>query len=241
MVLDTLAHWPRYASLHPAFTQAFKVGGGDSTETGSELFWALLTMPTSFAGTPQVSYITGALASKGCAASGTGVGVYTQKCNVSNGSASAGLGVANTMAVLLDGYNKPTSTTDTTALGFSCTYGGGDTETGWPTLSPSGKSYPVHICHNYTITKAANKTLGESASKITVSNDGLVGESTLITFENLNADDEVTIEFAANPTSTLVQRPASCYYTCNKGENKGACKGSSADVTLHFAEPAACP
>ncbi len=23
MVLDTLAHWPRYASLHPAFTQAF--------------------------------------------------------------------------------------------------------------------------------------------------------------------------------------------------------------------------
>ncbi len=24
MVLDTLAHWPRYASLHPAFTQAFQ-------------------------------------------------------------------------------------------------------------------------------------------------------------------------------------------------------------------------
>ena len=28
MVLDTLAHWPRYASLHPAFTQAFQFLAG---------------------------------------------------------------------------------------------------------------------------------------------------------------------------------------------------------------------
>lgn len=222
-------------------TQAFKVGGGTPTDNGSELFWVLLTMPTDFAGTPQVSYITGAQASKGCSASGTGTGVYKQSCNVSNGSPSAGLGVANTMAVLLNGYNKSRSTTDTKALGFNCTYGGGDNSTGWPTLSPDGRAYPVNVCPNYNITSATNKTKGETASKITVSNDGLGAESALIDFTNLDANDEVVVEFAASPTSTLVNRPASCYYTCNKGENNGSCKGNSGDVTLHFAEPATCP
>ena len=222
-------------------TQLFKVGGGDATETGSELFWVMLTMPTEFAGTPQVSYITGALSSKGCAASGTGVGVYTQKCNVSNGSASAGLGVDDTMAVLLNGYNKSRNTTDNTALGFSCNYGGGDTDSGWPTLSPNGTSYPVNVCPNYNISSATNKTKGETASKITISDDGLSAESALIQFTHLDPDDEIAVEFDASPLSTVVKRPASCYYTCNKGENKGSCKGNSGDVTIHFAEPATCP
>ncbi|MEO5566391.1 MAG: prepilin-type N-terminal cleavage/methylation domain-containing protein [Luteimonas sp.] len=220
-------------------TQLFKVGGGAATDTGSELFWVQLTMPTSFVGTPQVSYVTGTLASKGCSSSGSGAGVLTQTCNVSNGSASAGLGVANTMAVLLNGFNK--TQTSTASASIDCSYGGGGTTTGWPVIQSGSVLYPVNVCPNYQVASATNDTLGESATSIGTNSDGLVVEEALIKFGRLNPGDQVKIVF--NTTATTTTKPASCYYTCNKGEiRNGTSNSCQADKkTLHFTEPPACP
>jgi Tfp pilus assembly protein PilV len=220
-------------------TQTFNIGGGTPTGTGSEVFWALLTMPTGFVGTPQVSYITGTQTSKGCSASGSGTGVLTQKCNVSNGSDLAGLGVDDTMSVLLSGFNK--AIPDTRNATMDCTYGGGSSTGGWATIASGSEPYPVNVCPDYSLASAVNKTLGESATSITVSGNGSSAETALIKFARLNKDDEVEIVFDAAATSpTVVNKPASCTYTCDKGEKGNACSPAG-KYTLHFAEPAACP
>lgn len=226
-------------------TQAFKVGGGDPTETGTDVFWTLLTMPTAFAGTPQLSYITGTQPSKGCSPSGTGSGVYKQSCNVSNGSASAGLGVDNTMSVLLNGYNKSRTETSTEVLGFDCTYGGGGLTGSWAKVSSGTTPYSQNVCPDYEILSATNKTQGgEAATDIKVEYDSTVSEQTTISFAHLDKDDELEIIFDKDPANEKVFKPATCTYVCAKGENNNnTCKTNNKgpEKIFSFAEPAACP
>jgi len=208
--------------------QPFDVGGGDNADTTSGTFYVKLTLPSDFQGVPGVSYVTGGALSKPC---GYADGAYT--CEVTNATAIAGLGIPNSMAIIVEGFNKALIGSSSEAM--SCAYGGGDISTTWPSQSSGSEPYTIYSCPDYKVA-TVTQTNGSSVTQVVSSG---TAEKAKISFSNLNDEDTVQVNFSPNAIGFETMRPASCSYRCAKGIKKDACQAGQ--LTFEFAEPPTCP
>jgi hypothetical protein len=176
-----------------------------------------------YSGTPVVRYRTGAAAALDC---NTGSPTTNNSCIVSNGTPSAGMGVANTMAIDVSLYNREVlGTSDET---ITCTE---DTPTNphTRTFSFTGQNtYPARFCYNYTLTSASNAIPVTSAGGATRGSatsptlDGNKNESTSVAFNLLRKEtgnplvyDQATLNFTLGTGESGVTKAAgTCIYQC---------------------------
>jgi type IV pilus modification protein PilV len=226
-------------------SQEFAIGGGTApTSEGNGTFRVTITAPSGYVGTFGVNSLVPGKTSENCNLdTSTAAEPYDYLCQVTKGSATAGLGVVGSpgMSVIVSQYNasKPGSLTSPS---LTCSYGGTSSGT-WANVSSGTTSYAVNFCYDFDVQDlplAKNATRNENAlSPYGVANSTLSAETTTIGFGQVDADNNITIGFKTNSGPTSTQSPASCTYTCQQ-EQGGACKVNKATY-FSFAIAPVCP
>lgn len=187
-----------------------------------------------YSGTPVVRYTTGAQAAVDC---NTGSPTTSNSCIVSNGSASAGMGVANTMGINVSLFNR--EVLGTSNGNITCTE---DTAVSPHTqvINFNGQNtYPATFCYNYSVPTSnggiavTSNTAGvHSGTATSPTLDGDKNESFSVAFNLLSKEsgnplvyDTATINFSP----TVTKAASTCIYQCwTNGQNSSqvACKAN---------------
>src|SRR5690606_16468139 len=130
------------------------------------------------------------------------------------------------LPLVVTGYNYGASSTSNAAL--TCTGPFAD-------KTYSG-SYTVRVCNNYEVSSATGPS-GAGVIGAPSPSDGVVAESTTITFPLITNLDTVTLGFRLQGTTTM---PSTCTYTCSRTNNQNDdCQ--NANNTVFTVTPGSCP
>ena len=201
---------------------------------GNGTFLVNLSMPVGFVVGPPLgtSYVTGVQLSRSCG------NTLNNTCDVQNATTipAAGLGIANSMSIIIGGYNKHSDLGTSTTVMPSCV-GAGNAVGILPNKSSSG-SHNQRVCLNYSVTSATITNGSIASIQSPPANNGLETESTQISFPLINATptDTIAVIFGG-PVSTNASL-ASCSFTCDSGVRNGDCQAGKATFTGIFN---ACP
>lgn len=199
-------------------TQEFRVSGG-APPVGSHVFYVNTTGYTYSNSSALWPTMTVLAPNPLCeTASDTSAVPYTCSSNAVVGAS---------IPLVVTGYNYGSSITSNAAI--TCTGPFADkTYTG---------SYTVRTCSNYEVSSAT----GSGAIGPAMPSDGLIDESTTITFPLINNLDTVTLGFRLQGTTTI---PSTCTYTCTQDNgtgNSSATDCKNAQKTVFTVVPGECP
>ena len=220
-------------------SQVFAIYNPGPPPAAPDTFYAVLSIAAKSG--LGVNYKTGAAASQPC--SGFNAVKANYPCQVLNQSLpSAGLGVANSMAVEVVGYNSSTANASVVIPNNTSCSGPFGAKTYNPSTGYGGATtYIPNTCTVYGQPTAVDSTTTLSPSLTTQTGAGTQAAKTLFNFALIAGDvntadtlytDLITVTFAAPSSSAAT---LACTYTC---ASPGTCATSSKTI---IAATAACP
>jgi type IV pilus modification protein PilV len=168
-------------------TQAFAIPASGGSSGGGNFTVAFSNY--GFGNTPQLSGTNITQCTHASTNQGTATSPYT--CSASS------LGSALTLTA--GNYNyKSSNTSKIAGIDLTCTKSDGTSPL---TLTTTSSNKPaVYTCNNYKITGASSSASGVTAVVGSATNDGLLAESTPVSFSTVSSNDVLTLTFATDTT-----------------------------------------
>lgn len=225
-------------------TQNFRVNPAGAVPPGPNdgTFYANLTMPTGFVGTPAVYSVRTGSPAQDC---NTGSPVTNNTCVVGATVATNGLGIPNGMSVDVTAYNRAVPNQQTSPSINNCT--GTGNATGFSSRNSGATSYTVNTCTNFAVQSATNTNTGEVMTfpdvRMSTTSGGQQAEITRLAFALINNGNIISVIFdpASIVTVLTPQSPGgSCTFTCGAVANSGNDCDNNVAISFTTTTPS-CP